>query len=128
VVALGSTLLPLLSPYSATPQQPDQSMIDQAITPRGPMRYARTPEYFANFKEHAGDWGVYLGACIMGKVCQPFSRIGVEDETADEIWGVETVVDWGSTSEIIHGKCFLSFLHFSFLGSGYKYESLWRSC
>ncbi|GAA5849636.1 hypothetical protein JCM5353_006032 [Sporobolomyces roseus] len=66
--ALGSTLLPLLSPYSATPQPPDQAMIDQAITPRGPMRYARTPEYFANFKEHAGDWGVYLGACIMGKL------------------------------------------------------------
>lgn len=32
------------------------------------MKFARTPDYFSNFKRHGGDWAVYLGQCIMGKV------------------------------------------------------------
>lgn len=63
--ALGPTLIPLLSPFrsdlAAGYDAEGQSLAR-------PMRYVRTPEYFANFKERAGDWAVYLGACIMGKV------------------------------------------------------------
>ncbi|GAA5998588.1 uncharacterized protein JCM10292_002805 [Rhodotorula paludigena] len=63
--ALGPTLIPLLSPFrsdlAAGYDAEGQSLAR-------PMRYVRTPEYFANFKERAGDWAVYLGACIMGKL------------------------------------------------------------
>jgi hypothetical protein len=32
------------------------------------LRAAKTPNYFSSFKDRSGDWAVYLGACIMGKV------------------------------------------------------------
>ncbi|GAA5882946.1 hypothetical protein JCM16303_006666 [Sporobolomyces ruberrimus] len=73
--ALGNTLIPLLSPYVQSP-----SPLDPAFAPptelggdaqlnKQPMRFAKTPDYFANFKGgHSGDWAVYLGGCIMGKL------------------------------------------------------------
>ncbi|GAA5950920.1 hypothetical protein JCM21900_000373 [Sporobolomyces salmonicolor] len=60
--ALGATLLPLLSPYTI---DVDSGSEAQPKT----MRYARVPDYFSQFKEHTGDWGIYLGECIMGKAC-----------------------------------------------------------
>ncbi|BGO95518.1 hypothetical protein NBRC10512_007776 [Rhodotorula toruloides] len=64
--SLGATLVPLLSPFrsdaSAAPYDPEGPPFNRAT------RYARTPDYFANFKDRAGDWACYLGGCIMGKL------------------------------------------------------------
>ncbi|GAA6063804.1 hypothetical protein JCM10212_005967 [Sporobolomyces blumeae] len=64
--ALGATLIPLLSPFSIPAVE--DPLEPQSAGAQPTMRYARTPEYFSNFKEHAGDWGVYLGECILGKL------------------------------------------------------------
>ncbi|GAA5954590.1 hypothetical protein JCM3765_003824 [Sporobolomyces pararoseus] len=67
--ALGNTLIPLLSPYVQSPIP-----LTDTYSESGPsynkqsMKFAKCPEYFSNFKKHSGDWSVYLGGCIMGKL------------------------------------------------------------
>ncbi|KPV74181.1 uncharacterized protein RHOBADRAFT_54034 [Rhodotorula graminis WP1] len=63
--ALGPALIPLLSPFRSD-LAAGYDAEGQPLT--RPMRYLRAPEYFANFKERAGEWMVYLGACVMGKL------------------------------------------------------------
>ncbi|GAA6023890.1 hypothetical protein JCM8202_001276 [Rhodotorula sphaerocarpa] len=66
--ALGSALIPLLSPFRSDPSagvyDPDGAATPSTRT----TRFARAPHYFSSFKERTGDWAVYLGACIMGKL------------------------------------------------------------
>lgn len=63
--ALGPALVALLSPFRSD-LAAGYDAEGQPLT--RPMRYLRAPEYFANFKDRAGEWMVYLGACVMGKV------------------------------------------------------------
>ncbi|GAA5933637.1 uncharacterized protein JCM15063_001368 [Sporobolomyces koalae] len=69
--ALGSTLIPLLTPFVQNVTN-DPALDEQdpsaGASGRQPIKFARTPDYFSNFKPHTGDWAVYLGACIMGKL------------------------------------------------------------
>ncbi|GAA5874690.1 hypothetical protein JCM3774_004782 [Rhodotorula dairenensis] len=64
--ALGPALIPLLSPFRSDPSagvyDPD------GTAPSRTTRFAKTPNYFSSFKDRGGDWAVYLGACIMGKL------------------------------------------------------------
>ncbi|GAA6017324.1 hypothetical protein JCM11491_000631 [Sporobolomyces phaffii] len=67
--SLGSTLVPLLSPYVQSPAPTDVVTAEGGpVMDKQPMRFAKTPDYFSNFKPHSGDWAVYLGGCIMGKL------------------------------------------------------------
>jgi hypothetical protein len=61
-------LIPLLSPYVQSPVAIDLYAEGGPLMNKSPMKFAKCPEYFSNFKRHGGDWAVYLGACIMGKV------------------------------------------------------------
>ncbi|GAA6054736.1 hypothetical protein JCM3770_000056 [Rhodotorula araucariae] len=63
--ALGPALIPLLSPFRSDLAAGYDA---EGMPLTRPMRYIRSPDYFANFKDRAGDWMVYLGACIMGKL------------------------------------------------------------
>ncbi|BGP49732.1 hypothetical protein JCM10450v2_005637 [Rhodotorula kratochvilovae] len=62
--ALGPALIPLLSPFRADLAAGYDA---EGLPLTRPMRYIRAPDYFANFKDRAGEWMVYLGACVMGK-------------------------------------------------------------
>ncbi|GAA5894212.1 hypothetical protein JCM6882_007603 [Rhodosporidiobolus microsporus] len=70
IKALGATLAPLLSPFRPSPDSSTLAAIaaEGGAPPQRGVRYAPTPEYFANFKERGGEWGCYLGAGIMGKL------------------------------------------------------------
>ncbi|ORY69162.1 hypothetical protein BCR35DRAFT_308189 [Leucosporidium creatinivorum] len=59
--ALGPTLIPLLKPFTIDPESGSES---QPKT----LRYARTPEYFSEYKERGGELGCFLGGCIMAKL------------------------------------------------------------
>ncbi|GAA5907385.1 uncharacterized protein JCM6883_001187 [Sporobolomyces salmoneus] len=66
--ALGTTLVPLLSPYVQSPISIDLYAEGGPTYNKLAMKFARTPDYFSNFKKNGGDWAVYLGECIMGKL------------------------------------------------------------
>ncbi|GAA5969431.1 hypothetical protein JCM8115_003249 [Rhodotorula mucilaginosa] len=64
--ALGPALIPLLSPFRS---DPSAGVYDpEGTAPSRTTRFAKTPNYFSSFKDRSGDWAVYLGACIMGKL------------------------------------------------------------
>ncbi|KAK4049537.1 hypothetical protein OIV83_004034 [Microbotryomycetes sp. JL201] len=58
--SLGSTLVPLMAPYSL---ESDQTGETQRV-----MRHARTPEYFSEFKTRPGELACFLGGSIMAKI------------------------------------------------------------
>lgn len=60
-LALPLALIPLLFPCVI---DPDSGAESQAKI----LRYVKAPDYFSEFKERGGDWGCYLGGCIMAKV------------------------------------------------------------
>jgi hypothetical protein len=69
--ALGPALIPLLSPFRS---DPSAGVYDpEGTAPSRTTRFAKTPNYFSSFKDRSGDWAVYLGACIMGKVSSVLS-------------------------------------------------------
>ncbi|GAA6003608.1 hypothetical protein JCM10207_003507 [Rhodosporidiobolus poonsookiae] len=70
IKALPPALLPLLLPFRPDPDSGTLAAIaaEGGVAPQRGVRWAPTPEYFANFKERGGELGVYLGACIMGKL------------------------------------------------------------
>lgn len=59
--ALGPTLIPLLTPFTIDPESGSE-------TQPKVLRYARTPEYFSEYKERGGELGCFLGGCIMAKL------------------------------------------------------------
>ncbi|KDE05385.1 hypothetical protein MVLG_04295 [Microbotryum lychnidis-dioicae p1A1 Lamole] len=58
---LGAALIPQLEPYVIDPDSGSESQ------PKI-VKYARTPDYFSEFKERSGELAVYLGGCIMAKI------------------------------------------------------------
>ncbi|GAA5833035.1 hypothetical protein JCM11251_006486 [Rhodosporidiobolus azoricus] len=70
IKALGLLLPTLLSPFRPSPDSSTLAAIaaEGGIPPQQGVRWAKTPDYFANFKERGGEWGCYLGAGIMGKL------------------------------------------------------------
>ncbi|GAA5852346.1 hypothetical protein JCM8547_006749 [Rhodosporidiobolus lusitaniae] len=70
IKALGSTLTALLLPFRPDTDSQTLAAIaaEGGVPPVRGVRHARTPDYFANFKERAGEWACYLGGCIMGKL------------------------------------------------------------
>lgn len=59
--ALGNTLVPLLSPFVIAADAGSETQ------PKG-VRYARTPDYFSEFKTRQGELACFLGGSIMAKI------------------------------------------------------------
>ncbi|SCV74979.1 BQ2448_8008 [Microbotryum intermedium] len=58
---LGAALIPQIEAYVIDPDSGSESQ------PKI-VKYARTPDYFSEFKERSGELAVYLGGCIMAKI------------------------------------------------------------
>ncbi|KAM0755188.1 hypothetical protein T439DRAFT_322245 [Meredithblackwellia eburnea MCA 4105] len=61
IKALGPALIPLLSPFVIDPESGSETQ------PRA-IRHAKVPDYFSEFKHKGGEWGCYLGGCILAKI------------------------------------------------------------